>query len=267
MTKSFDINLELLKKLDRIHPYPAKFTIDLALEYIQNYSRQNDSVLDPFCGSGTTLLACKALKRKGLGFDINFIAGLISNAKLLDLDTQDIQILQKIKANIVYEPKVLQHYTNINHWFKDEAIHALSSIKEQIQNCTKNNQKHLLFLQLIFSSIINIVSNQDSDTRYASPHINREYIFEKFNEKLRSTLDIYIKLKTDKRQIPHFFYIMPNTSYKRFKKTLFPLFLLLHPIQTLMIIIYITNIECYGLILMLSFLCLMKSVQGENTQA
>lgn len=25
-------NIELLRKIDRIHPYPAKFTVDLALE-------------------------------------------------------------------------------------------------------------------------------------------------------------------------------------------------------------------------------------------
>jgi len=37
---------------------------------LQRYTRENDVVLDPFCGSGTTLDVCTDLKRTGLGFDI-----------------------------------------------------------------------------------------------------------------------------------------------------------------------------------------------------
>ena len=35
------------------------------------YTKENDIVLDPFCGSGTTLIECKLLNRKGIGIDIN----------------------------------------------------------------------------------------------------------------------------------------------------------------------------------------------------
>src|SRR4051812_38742175 len=37
---------------------------------LQRYTRENDAVLDPMCGSGTTLDVCNDLKRRGLGFDI-----------------------------------------------------------------------------------------------------------------------------------------------------------------------------------------------------
>jgi len=36
----------------------------------KRYTDLNDIVLDPMCGSGTTLDVCKDLKRKGLGFDL-----------------------------------------------------------------------------------------------------------------------------------------------------------------------------------------------------
>ena len=78
------LDLINLRKLDRIHPYPAKFTIDLALEYIEKYSKDFDLVLDMFCGSGTSLLGAKMLNRKSIGFDINFIAILITQVKTLD---------------------------------------------------------------------------------------------------------------------------------------------------------------------------------------
>jgi DNA modification methylase len=34
-------------------------------------SRENDIVLDPFCGSGTTLIAAQMLKRQYVGIEIN----------------------------------------------------------------------------------------------------------------------------------------------------------------------------------------------------
>lgn len=185
-------NIEDLRKLDRIHPYPAKFTIDLALEYIYKYTNENSLILDPFCGSGTTLLASKVYNRYAVGFDINFIAVLISRFKLLDLNKKELDYLTNFKPN--YNLIKPYFYESINHWFKPESIEALSSIKEQIEIYSKNNKKYILFLNLIFSSIINIASNQDSDTRYASiekPYLNKKYIFDKFNEKLYNAINIY----------------------------------------------------------------------------
>jgi len=39
-------------------------------QLLQRYTREGDVVLDPMCGSGTTLDVCAHLKRKGVGFDL-----------------------------------------------------------------------------------------------------------------------------------------------------------------------------------------------------
>ena len=188
-------DLANLRKLDRIHPYPAKFTLDLALEYIEKFSKEFDLIMDMFCGSGTTLLGAKALNRNAVGFDINFIAGLITRGKLLDLNIKDLSYLRQFKPKFTQMP--LYHYESIEHWFKPAAIQALSSLKEQIKLYANGDEKYLTFLHLIFSSIINLASNQDSDTRYASvekPYINEFYVVNKFNEKLDNALEIYENL-------------------------------------------------------------------------
>ena len=39
-------------------------------QLLTRYTREGDVVLDPMCGSGTTLDVCRDLKREGLGFDL-----------------------------------------------------------------------------------------------------------------------------------------------------------------------------------------------------
>lgn len=49
----------------------AVFPIKLAERLIQMYSKQGDSVFDPFLGIGTTLIAGQNLKRHGIGLELN----------------------------------------------------------------------------------------------------------------------------------------------------------------------------------------------------
>lgn len=50
--------------------HPAPFPVELAARVIKLYSYVDDVVLDPFCGSGTTCVAAKMLKRHYVGADI-----------------------------------------------------------------------------------------------------------------------------------------------------------------------------------------------------
>jgi site-specific DNA-methyltransferase (adenine-specific) len=51
--------------------HPAPFPIELASRVIKLFSYENDVILDPFVGSGTTCIAAKKLKRNFVGYDIN----------------------------------------------------------------------------------------------------------------------------------------------------------------------------------------------------
>ena len=54
--------------------HPAPFPVELPARLIQLYTYEDDLVLDPFMGSGTTLVAAAAADRRGAGYDID--AGL-----------------------------------------------------------------------------------------------------------------------------------------------------------------------------------------------
>jgi DNA modification methylase len=51
--------------------HPATFHIDVPKRCINASTNENDLVLDPFIGSGTTALACKELNRNFIGFEIS----------------------------------------------------------------------------------------------------------------------------------------------------------------------------------------------------
>jgi DNA modification methylase len=48
----------------------ATFSVAMAERVIKMYSKEGDLILDPFLGVGTTLIAAKRLKRKGIGIEL-----------------------------------------------------------------------------------------------------------------------------------------------------------------------------------------------------
>ncbi len=58
-------------KIDGKNIHDTEKPIELMKILIENSSNEGDIVLDPFVGSGSTLLACKELNRIGIGYEID----------------------------------------------------------------------------------------------------------------------------------------------------------------------------------------------------
>lgn len=76
--KELDINVDSLwiiperdKSGKHENIYHGNFIPQIPNQLIRRYTKQNEIVLDPFMGSGTTLFECEKLNRKFIGFDIN----------------------------------------------------------------------------------------------------------------------------------------------------------------------------------------------------
>jgi len=52
-------------------PHPAMMPLWLAGDLIRSWTNEGDTVLDPFSGSGTTILRAKELGRRGIGIELN----------------------------------------------------------------------------------------------------------------------------------------------------------------------------------------------------
>lgn len=75
--------------------YPTQKPILLLERIIQLSSNAGDWVLDPFCGSGTTLVAAQLLGRKAFGIDISDDAVKLTQSRLQHPVKSESQVLKK----------------------------------------------------------------------------------------------------------------------------------------------------------------------------
>jgi site-specific DNA-methyltransferase (adenine-specific)/modification methylase len=59
------------KSREKIDGHKATFPSELIKKILTNFSQEGATILDPFLGSGTTLVACKELNRNGIGIEIS----------------------------------------------------------------------------------------------------------------------------------------------------------------------------------------------------
>jgi tRNA/tmRNA/rRNA uracil-C5-methylase (TrmA/RlmC/RlmD family) len=107
------------------------------------YSAENDTVLDPFCGLGTTNLACMAAHRNSIGVEIdNGIADLARER--LNVSANDLNkiISSRISAHLSFieslpEEKKAKCYHNDNHQFlvktRQETLIHISNVSKMCQ--------------------------------------------------------------------------------------------------------------------------------------
>ena len=67
------------------YTYPAKFIPQLVSQLINKYTKEGDIVVDPFMGSGTTIVEAIVNNRIGIGTDINDIAYMVAMIRLIEI--------------------------------------------------------------------------------------------------------------------------------------------------------------------------------------
>lgn len=82
---------ERTKHVHRLHPYLGKFIPQLVEIFLRKYFKPGDTVLDPFCGSATTLVQANELGIHSIGYDISAFNVLLGQVKTGRYDLQTLR--------------------------------------------------------------------------------------------------------------------------------------------------------------------------------
>lgn len=171
-----------------LHEYRGKFNPQLVRTIGNLLGLKSDSwILDPFCGSGTTLLESAHIGWNAIGLDVNPLAVEIARAKLaavqvktkllinysdelkqrLTKSVRDICFDKAFKTGQIRElvgsgwENLLPNIDYLKAWFSESVLVQLALILRYIEN-VQNRHVRLIF-QIIFSDILRDVSLQDPD--------------------------------------------------------------------------------------------------------
>lgn len=176
------------KHVHRLHPYKGKFIPQLVEYFLDNHTdsfkkevffKKGDIVLDPFCGSGTTLVQANELGIHAIGIDISKFNALISNVKVQDVNFTDLatqinQInweLRKFVAegkHIEFENKLAEFLNQYNNEFYPSPEYKIKVRTKEIneQEYTRIHEPNVLekFDELVKE--FNLKVKQDSEKRF-----------------------------------------------------------------------------------------------------
>ena len=189
---NFSTNLD--KPIHRWFDIKEGYSRDLIINLINRFDvRKKELILDPFCGSGTTLLAAKEKGIDGIGFEINPFLAFLTKVKLNNYTNKDILGLElafkkiekmESKKSLISSPKL-----SISKKLFGPRLKTILAIKEYISRVPKNQIKDLL--NICFLSILEDCSTSKKDgngLKYPRNKIPKK-VRPTFIEKLNQIID------------------------------------------------------------------------------
>ncbi len=140
-----------------LHEYKGKFNPQIVRGILNVLGiPPKSTIIDPFCGSGTTLVECSHSEVNALGCDINPLAVFISNAKLQSLSVEAQRLrdildrlmnnLNLIDKNCLLQIRQSPREDYLRSWFTKEIFVEIECLRIAIENLTGNHKNIFLAL-------------------------------------------------------------------------------------------------------------------------
>ena len=152
-----------------MHRFPAKYIPQIPGWVMDEFAETGDVVLDPFCGSGTTLVEGLLRSRKTIGVDCDPLACMIARAKTAAVNPARFRRLGSELRQTWRQPATqlippMPDLTNFDHWFSRNAWGKLQSLLASTTALDASAEEFNCLL-CVFSSILRRVSNADDQTQ------------------------------------------------------------------------------------------------------
>ncbi len=147
------------------HTYPAMMIPQIARRLLNQYGVEGEWLLDPYCGTGTSLVEASLFGMHSVGCDINPLVRLIATAKLtpIPLVTLDSELkklndtLFQVEFGVDKLPEAPKpNIPNLEYWFSQEIIRYLASLLDCIKRIEVQAVRN--FIMVAFSETVREVS-------------------------------------------------------------------------------------------------------------
>ncbi|MCE4566033.1 hypothetical protein INQ51_17065 [Maribellus sp. CM-23] len=147
--------------------YREAYSGDLVKELLKRFPIDlKDFVIDPMCGSGSTMVACNDLGIKSIGLDVNPYAILSSKIKCASFDHNQLKKVNVIKGEIIHDAKSItitpnEFDTDIEKYFNQSNFRQVVALKQVVNNIEDLWLKDFFLFALL--SILENCSNRKKD--------------------------------------------------------------------------------------------------------
>ncbi len=125
-----------------LHEYKGKFNPQIAKAILNIFgARPKQRALDPFCGSGTSLVECAHLGVHALGADINPMAVYLANAKLAALSIRAEELRNTLRAAVAFAKAQKRSInakgareTYLASWFEPDMLQKVERMRVGIES-------------------------------------------------------------------------------------------------------------------------------------
>ena len=149
--------------------YLGAFPPTLANYLIRYFSNENDIVMDPFSGRGTTALEARILNRQTIATDLNPIALALSHAKNNNLSQEEIferiDFLERKYDYALYQPEAIAQSDDIHLIFHPRTLAQLCYLRRKLLKSTTPVDRYLVGITL---GILHGGERADGTSGYAS---------------------------------------------------------------------------------------------------
>ncbi|UJA20951.1 class I SAM-dependent methyltransferase [Thermoleophilia bacterium SCSIO 60948] len=151
-----------------LHRFPAKFVPQIPRWALREFSHPGALVVDPFVGSGTTLVEALRYPVRAIGIDLDPLACAIARAKADVPNLEDVRLAwSRVIARWPHVPVPanvpMSGVDNPGHWFSEGARSELDGLFRAIE-AVEMNARTRAFLHVAVSSVLRRVSNADDQS-------------------------------------------------------------------------------------------------------
>lgn len=165
---------ERTKHVHRLHPYLGKFIPQLVEVFLKKFFKEGDTILDPFSGSGTTLIEANVLGMNSIGIELSPFNVLIQKVKTQRYDIPEVE--REVKDALGRVRAFSRQLTGRSKRFFDASFEKFETDSEYLKTwfADRTIQEILFYRSIIddykYADVLKVILSRSARSARLIPH-------------------------------------------------------------------------------------------------